>query len=120
MSAVQFRYLYATPVMAAFDYYPIKDERILPFVGLNIGAMYTEQELNVGAVSNRIITDWDFAVGATAGIHLVFGESGVGMNLTGKYYYSWYNNTFYNVMMTTDKGSYFSLGLGVSFLMLRY
>ena len=119
MNAVKFAYLYVTPVMASFNYYPVKESSVLPFIGLNIGAVYTEQELNISAISNRVNTAWDFAVGAEAGLHVVFGESGVGANVTGKYTYSFYKNTFHNIQLATEDGNFVTLGVGLSFLMLR-
>ena len=119
INALQFRYLYVTPVLASIDYYFVKESGILPYIGINVGTIYTEQELNVGAFSNRINTAWDFAAGAEAGIHLVFGESGVGLNVTGKYTYTWYNHTFYNILLQTNGGGILTVGAGLSFLMLR-
>ncbi|MEQ9062705.1 MAG: hypothetical protein RIE58_00900 [Vicingaceae bacterium] len=119
INALQVRYLYVTPILASFDYYFIKDANFMPYIGFNVGTIYTEQELNISALSNRVNTAWDFAAGAEAGLHLVFGESGLGMNLTGMYTHSFYNHTFYNVLLNTNTGGIFSVGLGVSFLMLR-
>jgi hypothetical protein len=119
MNAVKFAYLYVTPVMASFNYYFVKESSVLPFIGINVGAVYTEQELNISAISNRVNTAWDFAVGGEAGLHLVFGQSGVGANITGKYTHAFYKNTFENVQLTTDGGSFVTLGVGLSLLMLR-
>ena len=117
INAVQFRYMYTSPIKITLDYYFVKDAAILPFIGINAGVQYTEQELNVGALENRVNTAWDFAFGAQAGIHMPFGESGVGLNVIGKYNGSLYEYTFSNIDFKTEMGSYFSLGLGLSFLM---
>ena len=120
INAVQFRYTYTTPIMAGLDYYFIKDAGFLPYVGINLGIAYTEQELYVSAYDNEINTSWDFAYGVEAGFHLVFGESGLGLNLIGKYNMSTYSHTFSNVQFETKQGSYASVGIGLSFLMLNY
>ena len=119
INAVQFRYMYTTPIKITLDYYFVKDAAILPFIGINAGVQYTEQELNIGALENRINTAWDFAFGAQAGFHMPFGESGVGLNVIGKYNASLYEYTFSNINLSTENGSYFSLGVGLSFLMLN-
>ena len=120
VNAVQFRYMYTSPILLGLDYYFVKDEMILPYIGLNIGCTYTEQELYISAYSNEINTRWDFAYGAEAGIHLVFGESGIGINSNVKYNMSTYNYTFQNIGFETGNGSYFAIGLGMTFLMLNY
>ena len=120
INAVQFRYTYTTPIMAGLDYYFIKDAGFLPYVGINLGMAYTEQELYISAFDNEINTSWDFAYGVEAGFHLPFGESGLGLNVIGKYNMSTYNYTFSNILFETKQGSYASIGVGLSFLMLNY
>jgi len=120
INAVQFRYMYTTPIYVGLDYYFIKDATILPYVGINVGVAYTEQELYISAFDNEINTSWDFAYGAEAGFHMAFGESGVGLNLVAKYNLSTYNYTFTNINFETSMGSHVSVGLGLSFLMLNY
>lgn len=120
INAVQFRYMYTLPILVGMDYYFIKDEFFLPYVGINVGTIYTEQELYISAYDNEINTAWDFAYGVEAGFHLVFGESGIGMNLIAKYNMSSYNYTFTNIGLETTNPSYVSLGVGLSFLMMNY
>ena len=119
VNAVQFRYIYAIPVMLSFDYYLTKETKLLPYIGINAGAQYTEQELNLSTLENRINTSWDFAFGPEAGMHFVLGESGVGINLIGKYNLATYSYTFSNIQLNTEFSSYVSVGLGLSFLMER-
>lgn len=120
INAVQFRYMYTTPIYAGIDYYPIKDKSFLPYVGANVGFTYTEQELYISAFDNEVNTSWDFAFGPEAGVHLVFGESGLGAHVIAKYNFSTYNYTFSSTQFETGMGSYFSVGVGLSFVMMNY
>lgn len=120
INAVQFHYMYTAPILLGLDYYFFKDQPFLPYIGINAGMIYTEQELYISAFDNEINTAWDFAYGAEAGVHLVFGESGLGMNLLAKYNLSTYEHKFQSTQFETKYGSYFSVGLGLSFIMLNY
>lgn len=115
ITAVTFRYFYATPIMFTFDYYFLRDEQFLPFVGLNVGTVYMEQELSY-TLGSFINTGWYFGVTPEAGFHYGFGESGIGLNVTGKYNWTTYSYD----RMNMEDGSYWTLGLGISFLMDQY
>ncbi len=120
INAVQFRYMYMTPIYVSLNWYMLKDAFFLPYIGLNVGTIYTEQELYVSVYDNEINTAWDFGFAPEAGVHLAFGESGLGLNLIAKYNVSTYNYTFENIDFETAMGSHLSIGLGVSFMMINY
>lgn len=119
MNAVQYRYLYTTPIVISLDYYFIKNDDLLTYIGLNAGVQYTEQELNIGLYSNRINTAWDLAFGPEAGIHLPFGNSGLGLSVIGRYNMSLYEYTLTYLRLGTELTEYVSVGVGLSFLMDR-
>ena len=115
LNAVQFRYYYASPLRATFSYYFLKDETILPYLGLNAGIQYSRYELAISTLDNTSNTSWDFVYGIEGGIHVVFGDSNMGMNLLGKYNLSTSDYYFSNVDVEIENSSFLSVCLGLTF-----
>ncbi len=113
IDAVTFRYFYQTAVVANFQYYPIKEAPVLPYIGVNVGTTYITQEVTASVIS-IVETSWNFAYSPEIGIHLPFGSSGMGLNVMGRYNFSTYDK------FNMENADFISLGVGLSFLMDQY
>ncbi len=86
----RYDYLYALPVLATVHYFFLPDASVEPFVGLGLGAQYTNLETQIGSLS---VSDnaWDFSLNPEAGIYIPMGL-GATWGFTAKVRY---NQVFY-------------------------
>lgn len=101
----QFRYVNSCPVTANLAYNFAPGEAISPYVGLGVGTLFRETELDMGLY---MVSDdsWHFALRPEAGV-LFEPQPGVGLLLNVKYM-----NAFKTEDM--DAANFISLNLGVA------
>jgi opacity protein-like surface antigen len=106
LSGVQYRYINAMPIYAAFDYYMKPGEKLNPFVGLGVGTLYTKRntDINLYTIENSV---WAFGLRPEAGV-LVNANPGLDIILVGKYNYGFAAGGL-------DAQSYFTFNVGLRF-----
>ncbi|MFM7217398.1 MAG: outer membrane beta-barrel protein [Bacteroidota bacterium] len=83
-----YKYIYLLPMTATFHYYFNPDGNIMPYAGLGLGAMYSEQDLYFN-IYNLYATNWGFLVKPEAGAIFKFGDrSRTGAMLGVRYNYA--------------------------------
>ena len=105
LSGVQFRYTHAVPVLAAFDYFIIPDTQFNPFVGLGIGTLYTNRDVDMGMYRWKRDV-WQFAIRPQVGI--LIATPGVDFIVGAKYYSAFKAND-------VEGQSYFTINVGLAF-----
>jgi opacity protein-like surface antigen len=68
-----YKYLYMLPMSANAHYYFNPDSKLMPFAGIGLGAMYSEQDIYFN-IYNLYATNWGFLVKPEAGAILKFGR----------------------------------------------
>lgn len=81
----QWRYSNHFPILAAVDYYVVKEGRIIPYAGFGMGTMYSLQNTDMGTWTFEKDA-WHFAIRPEIGL-LYETAPGTGFNIVGKYYY---------------------------------
>lgn len=107
ISGVQFRYSHMVPVLAAFDYYLKPDTYFNPFVGLGIGTLYVNRQVDMGMY--RWTEDaWQFALRPEIGV--MYSKPGMGTEfiLAAKYFSGL-------AAKELDGQQYFTINLGIVF-----
>jgi outer membrane protein len=106
LSGVQYRYINAMPIFAAFDYYMKPDDKVNPFIGLGVGTLYTKRntDMNLYTIENNV---WAFGLRPEAGIRVNANPS-LDIILVGKYNYGFAAGGL-------DAQSYFNFNVGLLF-----
>ncbi len=105
LSGVQFRYTHAVPVLAAFDYFIIPDTQFNPFVGLGIGTLYTNRDVDMGMYRWKRDV-WQFAIRPQVGV--IIATPGVDFIVGAKYYSAFKAND-------VEGQSYITINVGLAF-----
>lgn len=85
LSGVQYRYTHSVPVLAAFDFYIKPDTQFNPFVGLGIGTIYINRDVDMGLY--RWKSDaWQFALRPQIGVLISRPGMGIDFILAAKYF----------------------------------
>jgi hypothetical protein len=105
LSGVQFRYTHAVPVLAAFDYYLMADTQFNPFVGIGIGTLYTNRDLDMGMFQwSKDV--WQFALRPQVGV--IIATPAWDVILGAKYYSAFKAND-------VEGQNYFTINVGLVF-----
>lgn len=91
ITSTRFNYLYVFPLYVNFHYYPIKNNHIFPFIGINIGATSIDKQDQIGMY---YIQDesWHFNVQPEVGALFKINPRGTfGLIFKAKYNYITYN-----------------------------
>jgi outer membrane protein len=105
LSGIQYRYTHAVPVLAAFDYYIKPDTQINPFVGLGIGTLYANREVDMGMFT-RQDDAWQFALRPQIGT--MINTNNINLILAAKYMMGFEANSM-------DATNYFTINVGIVF-----
>lgn len=105
LSGIQYRYTHAVPVLATADYYLKPDANFNPFVGLGIGTMYVNRDLDMGMFTLEN-DDWQFVLRPQVGA--VISLQGFDFMLAAKYMSGFKSNEL-------DATNYFTLNIGLIF-----
>jgi opacity protein-like surface antigen len=107
-----YKYIYLLPMNLNAHYYFKTDGQFMPYAGLGLGAMYSEQDLYFN-IYNLYETNWGFLVKPEAGMLLKFGEnSRTGMLFGVRYNYATNRQTDFKI----DKIKTLSFQLGIAFM----
>lgn len=107
-----FKYMYNVPFVVNSHYYLMPDKLVMPYVGLGLGAMYSEQDLylNIHELSG---SNWGFIVRPEAGAIVKFGsESNVAAMIGVRYNYATNHESAFNIRNIQTLG----FQLGIAFL----
>jgi outer membrane protein len=105
LSGIQYRYTHSVPVLAAFDYYLKPDTQFNPFVGLGIGTLYSNREVDMGMFTRN--TDaWQFALRPQVGV--MVSTLSADLIIGAKYFNGFKANDF-------EGQQYFTLNVGIVF-----
>jgi outer membrane protein len=106
LSGKQYRYTNNVPLLFTVSYYVSPDDDFTPFVGLGIGTMWSERATAFG--THTLYRDaWPFTLRPELGI--LFDTGGVGLALSGKYYYGFETGDL-------PAQSYFTVNVGLVFI----
>jgi outer membrane protein len=105
LSGIQYRYTHSVPVLAAFDYYLKPDTQYNPFVGLGIGTLYSNREVDMGMFTRQ--TDaWQFVLRPQVGV--MVSTPSADLIIGAKYFNGFKSNDF-------EGQQYFTINVGVVF-----
>lgn len=105
ISGVQYRYTHLVPVLGTVDYFLKPDTKFNPFVGLGIGTVYANRDVDMGLYRWRT-EEWQFALRPQIGV--LFNNYGREFILSLKYLHGFDSNTL-------DGQQYLTLNVGVAF-----
>jgi outer membrane protein len=105
LSGIQYRYTHAVPVLAAFDYYLKPDTKVNPFVGLGVGTLYTNRDLDMGMFTMESDV-WQFALRPQVGAMISTPAADL---IVGAKYFSGFK------AKDTEGQSYFTFNVGLVF-----
>jgi outer membrane protein len=105
LSGIQYRYTHAVPVLAAFDYYLKPDTQVNPFVGLGVGTLYTNRDLDMGMFTMESDV-WQFALRPQVGAMISTPAADL---IVGAKYFSGFK------AKDTEGQSYFTFNVGLVF-----
>ena len=105
ISGKQWRYLHMVPILAAADYYLKPDETFNPYVGLGIGTLFSNRDVDMGVFT---IEDdaWQFALRPQVGA--IISMQNINLLVGAKFVTAFKAGD-------TDGQNYFSLNLGLVF-----
>ncbi|MBN2175113.1 MAG: outer membrane beta-barrel protein [Bacteroidales bacterium] len=106
ISGIQYRYQNEIPILIAADYLFTADKKIQPYVGIGIGAMYTERIVDMNLYRFEL-SPWHFAMKPEAGMMYEISDK-TDLKLAGKYYYGFNTEDL-------DSQGYFTVSLGFAF-----
>jgi outer membrane protein len=104
-----FNYYYSVPLQAVAHYYLMPDAFVQPFVGIGLGATYSEKRREIGfyVVEEKV---WDFGVTPEVGAIIPFGLGAEwGAIIKGRYNLTTYKDNDVNNLM------FFDLTVGLAF-----
>lgn len=105
LTGKQWRYLHMVPIFAAADYYLKPDETLNPFVGLGIGTLFSNRDVDMGVFTMEDDA-WQFALRPEIGT--MISTQNVNLLIAAKYVTAFKAGD-------TDAQSYFTLNLGLVF-----
>ena len=105
LTGKQWRYLHMVPILAAADYYMKPDESFNPFVGLGLGTLFSNRDVDMGVYT---VEDeaWQFALRPEVGA--IINMQSINVIVAAKYVTAFKAGD-------TDAQSYFTLNLGLVF-----
>lgn len=102
ITSTRFNYLYTFPLYVNFHYYPLKNNTIYPFIGINTGMFNIEKQDQVGIYS-VVDKSWQFGFQPEVGALIQMNPgSGFGIVVKAKYTYILYNKGAYNNLTHLD------------------
>lgn len=110
ITSTRFNYLYTFPLYVNFHYYPLKNNHIFPFIGINAGMFNIEKQDQIGQyyVEDK---SWQFGFQPEIGALFQLNPgSGFGFIVKGKYTHILYNEGVYNSL------SHFDIHIGATFV----
>lgn len=81
-----YKFNYLLPITANAHYYLMPDRKVSPYVGLGVGAMYSQQDFYFN-VYNLSFSKWGYLVKPEVGALFKFGRSNMGAMLGVRYNY---------------------------------
>jgi outer membrane protein len=81
-----YKFNYILPITANAHYYFMPDRAVTPYVGLGVGAMYSQQDFYFN-IYNLSFSKWGYLVKPEAGVLFKFGRSNMGAMLGVRYNY---------------------------------
>lgn len=105
ISGYQYRYLHAVPVLATFDYHLKPDANTNPFVGVGIGTLYANRDVDMGMFTMEDDA-WQFALRPEVGV--LINTYNVNLIVAAKYMMGFKTDNF-------DATYYFTINVGLVF-----
>jgi hypothetical protein len=102
ITSTRFNYLYSFPLFVNVHYYPLKNNILYPFVGLNVGMFNIDKKDQIGSyyVQDK---GWEFGLQPEVGALIQMSPgSGFGFIVKAKYTYLLYNEGAYNNLNHID------------------
>jgi len=102
ITSTKFNYLYTFPLFVNVHYYPLKNNFIYPFIGLNAAMVSIDKKDQVGIyyVQDK---SWQFALQPEVGALIQMSQgSGFGFVVKAKYNYMFYNKDNFNNLSHID------------------
>jgi hypothetical protein len=112
ISGKQSRYINAFPIMLGVHYYIGKEEGTRAFFGLNVGAMVTEEKINIVLLALKELKG-HFALAPEAGVMLPLGYN---FNLLAGVRYNYAFTAGKSFSGDSSGHAYLSLNIGISYL----
>ena len=105
-----YKYMYVMPMSANVHYYFNPDAKVIPYVGLGLGTMYSQEDLYLNIYSLSF-ANWGFLVKPEAGAIFKFGSSNTGAMLGLRYNYATNNESDLSISNIQTLG----INLGIVF-----
>lgn len=105
ISGKQFRYMHVVPVLATADYHFKPDTKADPFVGVGIGTLYANRDVDMGMFTMEDDA-WQFALRPEVGV--LINTYNVNLILAAKYMMGFKTDNF-------DATNYFTINVGLVF-----
>jgi len=105
VSGIQYRYMHVVPVLATLDYHLKPDTSTDPFIGLGIGTLYANRNIDMGMFSMQEDA-WQFALRPEIGTTI--STYNADFIVAAKYMMGFKTNDF-------DATNYFTINLGIVF-----
>lgn len=102
ITSTRFNYLYTFPLFVNFHYYPLKNNYIYPFIGLNAAMVSIDKQDQIGQyyVQDK---SWQFALQPEIGALIQMSPgSGFGFVVKAKYNHMFYNEGKFNNLSHID------------------
>jgi hypothetical protein len=107
-----YKYVYNVPFNLNAHYYFMDDKLIMPFAGLGVGAMYSEQDVYFN-IYNLYSNNWGFLLRPEAGALIKFGSNSTTAALLGvRYNYATNRESDFNI----NKIKSLSFQVGIAFM----
>lgn len=107
-----YKYVYNVPFNLNAHYYFMDDKLIMPFAGLGVGAMYSEQDVYFN-IYNLNSNNWGFLLRPEAGALIKFGSNSTTAALLGvRYNYATNRESDFNI----NKIKSLSFQVGIAFM----
>jgi hypothetical protein len=107
-----YKYIYSVPFNLNAHYYFMDDKLVMPYAGLGVGAMYSEQDVYFN-IYNLYSTNWGFLLRPEAGALIKFGPNSTTAALLGvRYNYATNREADFNI----DKIKSLSFQVGIAFM----
>ncbi len=90
ITGTQYRYLESVPLFLGVHYIILPEAIVKPYVGLDIGLMYTDVRADIGMYS-ILIDSWQFGFKPEAGAAIELGDNAY-LKLSAKYYQTFKTN----------------------------
>ncbi|QLE00380.1 porin family protein [Galbibacter sp. BG1] len=107
ISGIQTRYNTSVPITLTADYVFTDNSQFKPYIGLGIGTVYNNREVDLGLLTSAVDT-WFFTLKPEAGI-IYNLSSYTGIKVSSRYYQTFNNKDL-------DAHSYFAFDIGFVFM----